>query len=72
MKNGKKCMRERKGALPLIVYNYVRSCNTAKEIWNTLKETYQGIEKMKISSVKQCLFELGESKHKEGETIESY
>ena len=36
-----------------VVYNYVRGCNSAKEIWNTLNEKYQGNEKMKINSVKQ-------------------
>ena len=33
----KRCMRELRGALPPVMYNYVRSCTTAKEIWNNLK-----------------------------------
>ena len=37
-KNKKRCMRERRGALPLVVYNYICSCKTAKEIWITFRE----------------------------------
>ena len=59
-KNEKRCMRELRGALPPVVYNYIRSCKTAKEIWITLKEKYQGSEKTKINSVKQCIVELKE------------
>ncbi|XP_023745018.1 uncharacterized protein LOC111893181 [Lactuca sativa] len=68
----KRCIRELHGALPLVVYNYVKSCTTAKEIWNNLKEKFQGSEKTKINSVKQCLIELKDFKQKYGETIESY
>ena len=50
--NDKKCIRELRGALPPIVYNYVRSCKTTKEIWDTLKENYQGNEKTKKRYVK--------------------
>lgn len=67
--NDKRCMRELRGALPPIVYNYVRGCKSAKEIWNTLKEKFQGSEK---TNVKHCLIELKEFKQKEGESIESY
>ncbi|KAL7614614.1 hypothetical protein Lser_V15G06614 [Lactuca serriola] len=72
LKNEKKFMRELRGALPLVVYNYVRSCKSAKEIWDTLKEKYQGSEKTKINSVKHCLVELREFKQKESESIELY
>ena len=65
-------MRELKGDLPHVVYNYIRSCKTAKEIWNTLKEMFQGNEKTKINSVKNCLVELREFKQKDGESIELY
>ena len=68
--NEKRCMRELRGALPPVVYNYIRSCKTAKDIWNTLKEKYQGSEKMKINSVKQCLVELKEFRQKDAETLE--
>ena len=70
--NEKRCMRELRGALPPVVYNYIRSCKTAKEIWNTLKEKYQGSEKTKINSVKQCLVELKEFRQKDAETLENY
>ena len=60
--NDKCCMPELRGALPHVVYNYVRGYKMAKEIWDTLKDKYQGSEKMKKSSVKQCLLELGEFK----------
>ena len=30
--NEKRCMRELRGTLPPVVYNYIRSCKTAKEI----------------------------------------
>ncbi|CAI9269200.1 unnamed protein product [Lactuca saligna] len=43
--NDKKCRRELRGALPPVVYNYVRGCETAKQIWDTLKEKYHGNEK---------------------------
>ena len=66
----KKCMRELRGALPPVVYNYVRTCTTAKEIWNNLKDKFQGSEKTKITSVKQCLVELKDFKQKESESIE--
>nr|KAJ0225283.1 hypothetical protein LSAT_V11C100031530 [Lactuca sativa] len=72
LKNEKKCMRELRGALPPVVYNYVRSCKTAKEIWNTLKEKYQGSEKTKINSVKHFLVELRDFKPKEDEYIKLY
>lgn len=36
----KKALHEFRGALPLVVYNYVRGCTVAKEIWDTLKEKY--------------------------------
>ena len=39
-KHEKRCMRELRGALPPVVYNYIRGCKTAKDIWNTLKEKY--------------------------------
>ncbi|XP_052622549.1 uncharacterized protein LOC128127868 [Lactuca sativa] len=71
-KNEKRCMRELRGALPPVVYNYIRSCKTAKEIWITLKEKYQGSEKTKINSVKQCLVELKEFRQKETESLEAY
>lgn len=51
--NDKKCLLELRGALPPVVYNYVRGCKTAKEIWDTLKEKYQGSEKTKNSYVKE-------------------
>ena len=44
----KRCMRELRGDLPPIVYNYVRNCTTAKEIWNNLKEKFQRSEKKKL------------------------
>ncbi|XP_023757080.2 uncharacterized protein LOC111905620 [Lactuca sativa] len=71
-KHEKRCMRELRGALPPAVYNYIRGCKTAKEIWNTLKEKYQGSEKIKINSMKQCLVELKGFRQKEIETIEFY
>ena len=37
-----------------------------------LKEKYQGSKKAKKSSVKQCLLEVGEFKHKDYDTIELY
>ena len=61
----KKGMRELRGALPPVVYNYIRGCKTTKEIWNTLKEKYEGSEKTKINSAKQCLVELKEFRQKE-------
>ncbi|XP_023742160.1 uncharacterized protein LOC111890233 [Lactuca sativa] len=70
--NEKRCMRELRGALPPVVYNYVRVCKTANDICNTLKEKFQGSEKTKINSVKQCFVELKEFKQKDNETIESY
>ncbi|XP_023769335.1 uncharacterized protein LOC111917936 [Lactuca sativa] len=68
----KRCMRELRGALPPVVYNYVRTCTTAKEIWNNLKDKFQGSEKTKITSVKQCPVELNDFKQKESESIEVY
>ena len=65
-------MRELRGALAPVVYNYVRSCTTAKEIWNNLKDKFQGSEKMKMNSIKQCLVELKDFRQKEGETTEAY
>ncbi|XP_052627452.1 uncharacterized protein LOC128134082 [Lactuca sativa] len=70
--NEKRCMRELRGALPPVVYNYIRGCKIAKEIWDTLKEKYQGSEKTKINSIKQCLVELKEFRQKETKSIESY
>ena len=52
LKNEKKSIGELRGALHPVVYNYVSSCKTVKEIQNNLKEKYQGIEKTKINSVK--------------------
>ncbi|XP_023760141.1 uncharacterized protein LOC111908554 [Lactuca sativa] len=68
----KRCVRELRGALPLVVYNYVKSCTTAKEIWNNMNDKCQGSEKKKINSVKQCLVVLKDFRQKEGETIEAY
>ncbi|XP_023771670.1 uncharacterized protein LOC111920326 [Lactuca sativa] len=70
--NKKRCMRELRGVMPPLVYNYILGCKTSKEIWNILKEKYQGSEKTKINSVKQCLVELKEFRQKETETIEVY
>ena len=58
-------MRELLGALPPVVYNYVRGCELANEIWDTLKVKYQGSEKTKKSFLKQCVLELGEFKQKD-------
>lgn len=49
--NDKRCIRELCGALPPVVYNYIRGYNTSQEIWNTLKEKFQGNERKKKSSV---------------------
>ncbi|XP_023768575.1 uncharacterized protein LOC111917153 [Lactuca sativa] len=68
----KMCVRELRGALPPVVYNYVRGCTTAKEIWNNLKEKFQGTEKTKVNSVKQCLVELKDFRKKDSETIKVY
>ena len=65
-------MRALRGALPPVVYNYVMSCKSAKEIQTTLKENFQGSEKTKINSMKHCLIELKEFKQKDGESIEGY
>lgn len=35
--NDKKYLRELRGALPPVVFNYIRSCKTTKDIWDTLK-----------------------------------
>ena len=51
--NEKHCLRELLGALLLFAYNYIHGCKVAQDIWNTLKEKYQGSEKMNINSVKQ-------------------
>ena len=63
-KNEKRCMCELRGPLPPVVYKDVHSCNTSKEIWDTLNNKYQRSNKTKISSVKQYLLELGEFKKK--------
>ena len=70
--NYKKYVHELHGALPQVVYNYIHRCSTAKQIWDTLKENYQGNEKTKKSSIKQCLLELREFKQKENESIQLY
>ncbi|XP_052626952.1 uncharacterized protein LOC128133522 [Lactuca sativa] len=70
--NEKRCMRELRGALPPVVYNYIRSCKIAKDIWITLKEKYQGSGKTKINYVKQCLVELKEFRQKDVETLKNY
>ena len=67
-----KCLRELRGALPSVVYNYFCGCETIKEIWDTLIDKYHGIEKTIKFYVKQCLLELGEFKQKENETIKLY
>lgn len=33
-KNEKRCLRELRGALHPVSYNYVQRCKTSKEIWN--------------------------------------
>ena len=43
----KRCMRELRGALPPVVYNYVRSCTTAKEIWKFLKDKFREVKRPK-------------------------
>lgn len=43
--NDKKFMCELHGALSPVVYDYVRGSVTANQIWDTLKEMYQGNEK---------------------------
>lgn len=70
--NDKKCLYELRSALPPVLCNYVRACSTAKHIWDTLKENYQGNGKINKSSIKQCVLELGEFKQNETESIESY
>lgn len=52
--NDKSCMRELRGALPAVVYNYLHCCRSAKEIWETLKDKYKGVRrqrKVMLSSV---------------------
>ena len=71
-KNEKRCLRELRGALPPVVYNNVRGLKSANEIWNTLKQKYQGSKKTKINSVKQCLVELKEFRQKKSESIQVY
>lgn len=38
--NDKRCVYELRGALPRVMYNYIRGCTTSQEIWNMLKENY--------------------------------
>ncbi|CAI9264805.1 unnamed protein product [Lactuca saligna] len=42
--NDKRYLCELHTTLPPVVYNYVRGYKTAKEIWDTLKDKYQGNE----------------------------
>lgn len=56
--NDKRCLRELRGALAPIVYNYVCGFKTAKLIWDTLYEKYQGKESTKKSSMSKCLSKL--------------
>lgn len=70
--NEKRFLCELRCALPPVVYNYVHGCKTSTEILDTLKHKYQGSEKTKKSSVKQCLLEVVEFKQKEGENFELY
>lgn len=53
--NDKRCIRELRGALTPVVYNYIRGCKTAHEIWSTFKEKFQGNEQMKKISRKMKL-----------------
>ena len=41
-------------------------------MWNTLKEKFQGNERIRKSLVTQCLYEFSELKQKETESIEGY
>lgn len=70
--NDKICIRELRGALPPIVFNYVHGCKTAQEIWNSLKDKFQGTKRTKKSFITQCLPELFEFKHKENESNKMY
>lgn len=70
--NDKKCLRELRGALLPVVYNYVHGCETAQEIWDALKESYQGNERKNKSSVTKCLSELVDFNQKENENIVAY
>lgn len=38
--NEKICLHELRGALPPVVYNYIRGYTTTQEIWNRLKEKF--------------------------------
>lgn len=53
--NDKRFIYELHGTLPQVVDNYVPGCKTMKDIWDTLKEKYQGNEQTKKISVTQCL-----------------
>lgn len=67
--NDTRCIHELQGALPPVVYNYIYRCKTTQQIWNTLKEKFQGSKQTKKSSLNQCLSEF---KQKESESIEAY
>ena len=69
--NDKKALRELRGDLPPVVYNYVCGCKTAKEFWDNLKEKYQGNARTMKSSVTKCLSKLNDFKQKENESIEA-
>ncbi|KAL7614205.1 hypothetical protein Lser_V15G05372 [Lactuca serriola] len=69
----KRFMREMRGALPLVVYNYVRSCKTAKEIWNNLKEKFQGSDKTRsfdTSTLNNVYNQLKSHKNEVNEIVE--
>ena len=70
--NDKISLRELRGALPPVVYNYIQSCITTKEILDKLKEKYHSYERKKKGFVTKCLSELAKFKQKENENIEAY
>lgn len=70
--NDKICIHELQIALLPIFYGYIHECKATQEIWNTLKEKFEGNEHRKKSLVTQCLFELANFKQKETKSTKAY
>ena len=55
-----------------VMFNRIKGCQTAKEIWDKLIELCEGSVKIKKNKLEMVLAQFRTSRMKDGETVESY
>ena len=67
--NDRKAKMELRYGLPTYIYTRVQSCKSAKEIWDKLKDLYQGTDKRKAGQMRTIVYDFSCFRQQEGESL---